>query len=142
MQRGALPRQLALETLESLQGVLFPLTDKKSNQLLSKLIQSGTFDPEIARFDYGSIRNPGEESVPFYYLADRLSELHSELENPHPQGWLESVCERRSANRYILLVTMIGVILAVLLGVASLIVSVYQTWIAYHAWQHPVFSGS
>jgi len=37
-----------------------------------------------------------------------------------------------------IMATLVGVIFAVVLGMASLAVSSYQTWIAYQAWQHPV----
>jgi len=41
-----------------------------------------------------------------------------------------------------MLATLIGVVFAVLLGMVSLAVSSYQTWIAYQAWQHPVAASS
>jgi biotin transporter BioY len=76
--------------------------------------------------------------VAYVYLADRLAELHDELKNPRPRGWLERQMERKSGARYMMMATLIGVIFAVILGMASLAVSSYQTWIAYQAWQHPI----
>lgn len=46
--------------------------------------------------------------------------------------------ERKSGARYMMMATLIGVVFAVLLGMVSLAVSSYQTWIAYQAWQHPI----
>ncbi|KAI6080237.1 hypothetical protein F4821DRAFT_273972 [Hypoxylon rubiginosum] len=134
----ALPRQLVLEVLESLQGILFPLSDRKSKRLLRRLVCTNGFDPEIMQFEFASIRRAEEENVRFVYLADRLAELYNESQNPQPRGWLQRRMERRSGARYMMMATLIGVVCAVLLGIGSLVVSSYQTWIAYQAWQHPV----
>ena len=80
----------------------------------------------------------GEENVAYFFLADRLSDLYNEMQNPQPRGWLGRFVERRSGARYMMIATLVGVIFAVFLGMLSLAVSSYQTWIAYQAWQHPV----
>jgi len=66
--------------------------------------------------------------------------LYDELENPKARGWIETWAERKSGARYVMMATLIGVAIAVLLGVASLAVSNYQAWVAYQQWQHPVLS--
>ena len=80
----------------------------------------------------------GEENIPYVFLADRLSELYNELQNPRPRGWLQRQMERKSGARYMLMATLFGVLFAIFLGIASLAVSAYQTWITYQAWQHPI----
>lgn len=82
--RGALPRQLVLETLDSLQKILFPLTDKKS---LSSLTTTQDFDPDCLRFESASIRTDIEKDIPHHYFGTRLAELSEELENPTPRGF-------------------------------------------------------
>ncbi|KAM7220164.1 hypothetical protein V8F06_004492 [Rhypophila decipiens] len=124
IKMGSLPRPLVIEVLDSIQGILFPLADRKSRGLLQSL--------------FSSIRNPGEETITYIYFADRLSDIYNEVQNPRPRTWLERQVERKSGARYMMMATLIGVIFAVLLGMASLAVSTYQTWIAYQAWQHPV----
>ncbi|KAI0161860.1 hypothetical protein GGR52DRAFT_143317 [Hypoxylon sp. FL1284] len=136
--KALLPRQLVLEILESLQGILFPLSDPKSKHLLRYLVRTNGFDPETLQFEFAAIRRTEEENVRFFYLADRLSELYNELQNPQPRGWLEKQMERKSGGRYMMMATLVGVIFAVLLGIASLAMSSCQAWIAYQAWQHPV----
>ncbi|KAK1994952.1 hypothetical protein LX36DRAFT_672807 [Colletotrichum falcatum] len=116
----------------------FPLSDKKSRRLLNSYVESGVFDPDMQHFEFGSIKNRGEEVVPFFYLSRRLGELHQELLDPRPQGWLERRFESRSGSRYMMMATMIGVLFAVFLGFLSLAVGSYQTYIAYQAWQHPI----
>ncbi|XXG99414.1 hypothetical protein Hte_005753 [Hypoxylon texense] len=115
-----------------------PSTEAKSKRLLQHLVCTDGFDPEITKFEFTSIRRVEEENIPFVYLADRLSELYNESQNPQPRSWLQRRMERRSSARHMMMATLIGVIFAVLLGIGSLIVSSYQAWIAYQAWQHPV----
>lgn len=136
--RGVLPRQLMLEILDTTQGLLFPLSEPRSKRLLQSLIQSCSLDPDIINFEFSSVRKVGEENIAYIFLADRLSDLYNEVRNPRPRGWLETQMERKSGSRYMMMATLIGVFIAVLLGMMSLALSSYQTWIAYQAWQHPV----
>jgi hypothetical protein len=68
-------------------------------------------------------------------------ELYEELENPKPRGWIEKWVERKSGARYVMMATLVGVAIAVLLGMASLAVGTYQAWVGYQQWQHPVANG-
>lgn len=140
LRLGALPRQLVLEVIESIQDLLFPLTDPKSLALLQSLTskKSGFFDPDCLRFDFSSIRRVDENFVSYYYFGGRLLDLYSELENPRPRGGLARWLERRSQARYVMLATLVGVLIAVLLGLAALAVTIFQTWITYQSWKHPV----
>ncbi|KAH7004847.1 hypothetical protein EDB82DRAFT_471592 [Fusarium venenatum] len=138
LKKGVLPRQLVLEILDSLQGTLFPLSDPKSKKLARSLIKKCSFDPDILKFEVSSVRRIGEESVPYVYLADRLADLYNELQTPRPRSWLQRSMQRKSGARHVMMATLIGVVFAITLGMASLAVSSYQTWIAYQAWKHPV----
>lgn len=136
--RGALPRQLALEALDSVQKILFPISDLKSKSLLLSLTSSASFDPDCLRFESANIRNDNEKDVTFHYFGARLAELYEEMENPRPRGWLEKWLERKSGARYVMMATLVGVAIAIFLGIASLAVSSYQAWLGYQQWQHPV----
>jgi hypothetical protein len=135
---GALPRQLALEVLDSVQKILFPLSDHKSSALLLSLTSTSFFDPDSLRFESASIRNNEEKDIAYLYLGTRLADLYEELKNPKPRGLFEKWLERRSGARYVMLATLVGVVIAILLGVASIAVGAYQAWVGYQAWQHPV----
>lgn len=137
---GALPRQLALEILDSIQKIIFPLSDHKSLSLLALLTgaSSSTFDPDCLHFDPASIRDEHEKEVEYLYLGERLNELYAKSNEPRPRGRFESWLERRSRPRYVMLATLIGVMIAVLLGLAGLAVTIFQTWITYQSWKHPV----
>jgi hypothetical protein len=117
---------------------LFPLTDVKSRSLLSSLVSNASFDPDTLRFESAPIRNTDEKYLRYYYLGTRLADLHSALENPQPRGWIQKWIERKSGARYMMRATLGGVLIAILLGMASLAVSGYQAWVAYQQWNHPI----
>ncbi|KAK4463250.1 hypothetical protein QBC42DRAFT_266281 [Cladorrhinum samala] len=128
---GALPRQYALEVLHSSQKILFPLWDSESVTLLQSLVDGAGFDSEILNGNDNDFIGDDEEKIDFEYLWPRLSEIYQEIQNPRPRGWLENWLERRSGARYVMLATVAGVAFAVLLGMASLAVSSYQSYLAY-----------
>jgi hypothetical protein len=140
LKQGALPRQLVLEILDSIQKILFPLSDPKSRAILQSLTTSRAtnFDPDCLRFESSAIRRQDERNISYFYFGSRLMALYDELENPTPRSWMEKWLERRSAPRYVMMATLLGVIFAVLLGLAGLAVASYQTWITYQQWKHPI----
>ncbi|GKU00105.1 hypothetical protein FLAG1_06048 [Fusarium langsethiae] len=138
LKKGVLPRQLVLEVLDSLQGTLFPLSDPKSKKIARLLVKKCSFNPDILNFEVSSVRRIGEESVPYVYLADRLANLYDELQTPQSRSWLQRFTQRKSSTRHMMMATLAGVVFAIVLGMASLALISYQTWIAYQAWKHPV----
>jgi hypothetical protein len=137
-----LPRALALETLATLQTILFPLTDAKSKALLLSLTSTTTqnFDTDVLRYDSSTIRDPlHPEPIPYHYFGSRLADLYEELTNPTPRG-MEKWFERRSGARYVMMATIAGVVFAIFLGMAGLAMNGYQAWLSYQQWQHPVQS--
>lgn len=137
-----MPRQLALEALDSIQKILFPSLDPKSRSLLLSLISISAFDPDCVRFESIEIRNPDEKDISYHHFGARLAELYEELANPTPRGRIEKWFHRKSAPRHLMMATLVGVLIAVLLGIASLAVGGYQAWISYQQWQHPVGGGN
>ncbi|GAB1316933.1 RanBP2-type domain-containing protein [Madurella fahalii] len=132
-----LPRELALETLYTLQ-LLFP-PGGKSQATLRNLVSKQGFDPDCLRFGTALFEFPHEKkrALCFPVWGTRLMDLYDEIENPKPRSTLDAWLERRSKSRHIMLVTMIGVLVAVLLGVLGLCVSIFQTWIAWQEWKSP-----
>jgi hypothetical protein len=121
---------------------MFPHSDPKSRAILRSLVSRSNFDPDCLRFEFNSIRNPDEEDIAYHYFGSRLADLYEELQNPAPYGLIEKWLERKSGARYVMLATLTGVFIAVLLGILALAVSVYQAYIGYQAWQHPVGNSS
>jgi hypothetical protein len=123
-----LPRLLALETLDSLQKILFPLNEVskgKSKALLQSLTSTCNFDPDILRYDSAAIREEEEKVIEYHYFGARLADLYEELANPTPRG-MEKWFERKSGARYVMMATFAGVLLAIFLGIASLALGGYQ----------------
>jgi hypothetical protein len=131
------PRQLALEVLDSLQKILFP-PDIESRKILRSSVNKSGFDPECLAVERAPYRTASEEDVEYVYFGDRLMDLYEEVQNPHARGILEKWAERRSGARYVMIATLVGVIIAVILGLLGLIASVFQAWVACQAWKHPV----
>lgn len=124
-----------------MQKILFPLSDAKSYSLLRSLTSTSSFDPDCLRFESASIRNADEKDIQYLYFGSRLADLYEELENPKPRGWLERWLERKSRARHVMMATVVGVVIAIFLGLASLAVGGYQAWVGYQQWQHPVTTG-
>ena len=133
---------MALEALDSIQKILFPLSEPKSYSFLRSLTSTASFDPDCLRFESASIRSTNEKDIQYLYFGARLADLYEELENPKPRGLIERWLERKSRARHVMMATVIGVIIAIFLGVASLAVGGYQAWIGYQQWQHPVSSSN
>ncbi|KUJ06997.1 uncharacterized protein LY89DRAFT_767316 [Mollisia scopiformis] len=136
---GVLPRALALEALDSIQKVLFPLAEPDSYKLLESLTSTSTsnFDTDVLRYVSSAIRKPEEDSMPYRYFGTRLADLHEELMNPTPRG-VEKWFERNSGARFIMMATIAGVIFAIFLGMLSLGVAGFQAYVGYMSWKHPV----
>lgn len=83
-------------------------------------------------------RTEAEEVIEFLYLGDRLMDLYEEVLDPNPRGTLEHWAERYGGQRYMMMATMVGVFIAVILGLLGLIASVFQAWVTYQAWKHPI----
>ncbi|KAJ3496144.1 hypothetical protein NLG97_g2867 [Lecanicillium saksenae] len=137
ISEGNMPRDLALETLATLQEILFPL-DADSQTLLQSLVSKQSFDPDCLRLDTRPYRRPEEKTVQYRYWGARLADLHEQMEAPTPNGYFEKWMERRSGARYVMMATLGGVVIAVVLGALSLAVSIFQAWVGYQQWQHPI----
>lgn len=132
----SIPRELALETLYTLQ-LLFP-PGGSSQAMLRTLVSKQGFDPDSLRFGtalFESSHRERERALCFPVWGTRLMDLYDEIENPKPRGRLDVWLERRSKSRHIMLATAVGIFTAVLLGLLSLCVSIFQAWIAWQEWK-------
>src|ERR1700755_3545046 len=96
-----IPRQLALETLDSLQKVLFPLDDK-SRILLKSMVLKKNWDPDCIECDSVEYRREDENEIRYYYWSDRLMALFDETENRRPQGTWSRWLDVRSRGVYVM----------------------------------------
>lgn len=121
----------------SLREVLFPL-DSESQSLLRSLVSKKSFDPDCLRVDLKTYRRTDESNVTFRYWNARLDDLYDQIQNPTPSRLFEKWMERRSGARYVMMATLGGVLIAIVLGALSLGVGIFQAWVAYQQWKHPV----
>lgn len=67
-----------------------------------------------------------------------MAAFYDEVQNPTPRGWLYTWLERKSGARYVMMATLIGVIIAVIIGILGLGVATFQAWVSYQQWKHPL----
>jgi hypothetical protein len=138
-----LPRSLALEALDTIHEILFP-SDHESQALLESLMNNQGVGGDLERYKWACYQPEAKRKYP--YFGERLSTLYEEVLDPSPRNalelWLEKKSSSKNAQRNMLLVTMIGVILTVVVGFFSLVVAVFSGWIAWQQWKHPVTGGS
>jgi hypothetical protein len=132
-----LPRRLVLEVFDTIHRVLFP-SDHESQALLSSLVAKRGFDKDLLMFESWDHYKHNDPGLSYPYFGNRLVELYDELQNPKPRSRLESWFERKSGARYMLMATMIGVFIAVIIGILGLGISGFQAYVSYQQWKHPV----
>jgi hypothetical protein len=130
-----LPRKLILEVLDTLHLVLFP-PNPASYKLLDQLVRRHGFDSGLLAYASASYRTSVDSESSYSYFGGRLLALHNEMQSPRPHGWLQERLGRKR-DTYMLMATMIGVFIAVLIGLLSLAVSCFQAWVGYQQWKHP-----
>lgn len=109
----------------------------KSHSILRTLVAKDVFDKDMLQLESRDLRRPHEVKGDFHYLASKLRDLQEEIENPTPRGFFEKWFERRIAQRYFMMATLGGLLVAILLGLLGLGVGIFQSWVAYMAWKHP-----
>ena len=132
-----LPRQLIFEMFDTIHNVLFP-SDRESQALLSSLVTKHGFDDDLLRFESWDHYAHNDTILSYPYFGNRLLELYEELQNPKPRTRLESWFERKNGARYMLMATMVGVFIAVIIGILGLGISGFQAYVSYQQWKHPV----
>ena len=101
-------------------------------------MSKASFDQDCLRFESAYYKSEYDDEISYHYFGSRLMDLYDEVENPTPRGLFQEWVQRRSGARYVMMATMIGVIIAVILGMLGLAVSIFQAWVAYQQWKHPV----
>ncbi|KAF3934709.1 hypothetical protein ABW20_dc0105818 [Dactylellina cionopaga] len=134
---GAIPRQLAIEVLDSIQKIIFPLSDPSAVAMLESLVKDRGFDKDCLRFESSAIRESHEINIRYLYFGARLADINDELKNPSPRGYISRWARRKGAG-HANIATIVGVGLALLFGLATLGLGVFQAWVGYQQWQHPI----
>lgn len=90
--------------------------------------------PATGRMSY---RRENESDIPYRYWGTRLLDLYDELQNPTPRG-LSQWIQARTKKRHFMIITIAGIVFAVL----TLALGVFQAWVSYQQWKHPVNNAS
>jgi hypothetical protein len=130
--RCLIPRLLALEVLDTLYCILFK--DHASEALVPK----HGLDPDLLQCGVSRYRRKDEPEVDYTYFGTRLKEIYDEIQHPSPRRDWENWFQKYSAQRHMLMATMIGVFIAVVIGILGLGISGFQAYISYQQWKHPV----
>lgn len=140
--RGTLPPRLLLETLCSLQFILFPCLDPKSTRLLEELVRGkgSAFDGDCLSYD-GHVRQMPPD-FEYVFWGKRLSQLNDLIVNPRPRDRISQWVQRHTSERNALYVAIIGLFLSAFFGFLSVVIGGVQTWIAYKQWKTPQSTGS
>ncbi len=132
-----MPPQLLLETFDSLQFILFPSVDEKSSRLLEDLVHDATwkFDPDCLLYE-GHIRDM-PENFEYLYWGNRLAKLHHVVRNPKPSHRFGQFIQRHASDRNLLMVAILSLVLSAFFGFLSVVIGVFQSWVAYQSWKNP-----
>jgi len=130
--RCLIPRSLALEALGTLYDILFP--NIQSVALISKY----KLDSDLLVYDMARYRRVDDPRVDYVYFGIRLKDIYLELQRPTPLRPWENWFQKHSEQRYMMMATMIGVFIAVIIGILGLGMSGFQAYVAYQQWKHPV----
>lgn len=130
-----IPRQLAVEVCDTIYNMLF--YDKKSRTVLEGLIRNHGFKDDLKEYDSACHQLDTEVDEDFPYFSLRLKVLLQEMEDPSPANWFERLFDsgERSAERRMLIMTMIGVAITAISSTLNLIVASYLAYVGYQAWQ-------
>ncbi|KAF5869099.1 uncharacterized protein Bfra_011642 [Botrytis fragariae] len=138
LKLGTLPPQLLQETLHSLQYIIFPLVDKKSSEFLGKFIRDkeSSFDPDCSNCDTNSIQPL--EDFEYHYWGDRLAKLNHLVTHPRPSHRIGRWIQRNASERNAMFVAILSLVLSALFGFLSVILGIFQAWVAYMSWKAQV----
>ncbi|KAJ4990196.1 hypothetical protein SVAN01_04287 [Stagonosporopsis vannaccii] len=132
-----IPRPLAVEVCDTIYNVLFRFNDAASQHILEGLIRGHGFDPDLQWYDQACHQLDIENDKTYPYYGHRLHLLLNEIEDPSPATWFERLFDsgEKSAERRLLMATMIGVSITAISSTLNLIVASYQSWIGCQQWQ-------
>jgi hypothetical protein len=131
-----------LETLHSLQDILFPSNHEKSVQTLVQLVKKNNFDCECLQYD-GYIRfRDLPDNFTYVYWGHRLAKLHDLTFQKGPRNKLERWFGWYATEGNALLVALLALLISIIVGILSILLAILQTWIAWQAWKNPVVSNS
>ncbi|KAK8038981.1 hypothetical protein PG993_007392 [Apiospora rasikravindrae] len=136
LKAGILPPQFLLETLHSIQDVLFPYQDHSSKVFLKGLVRGSKFDSEC--MNYELYEYDVSTDFKYIYWQDRIENLHSLLDQRRGRNRLERAFERLGTQANAFVIAIFALIISIVVGIISIALSAAQLYISLMAWKHPV----
>jgi len=142
MLRGSLPPALLIETL-STYNLLFSNSDQDSRIILREAIKTDSaFGETFSAFSLPhdeprDARSPDTLELlykKFPHWAGRLEDLWKEIDNPTPATRIERFADKRKSPRWTTWWVLLGLIFAILFGVAATMLGALQVWISWCSW--------
>ncbi len=135
--RGTMPPQLLVETLYSIQAVLFPSIDPDSAQILDELIDKRDFDPDCAEYEgYKLFRDPPPD-FKFVYWGERMAHLQNLMTRRPPRNKLERWFHRHGNEGNAFFIALLALSISIIVGLISIGFNCVQIWITWMAWKYP-----
>lgn len=134
---GTLPQQLLVETLHSLQSIIFPLADPKSVKVLKQLIDKREFDPLLSEYTGYNVYSEIPEGFKYRYWGERIAILNELLVKKPPKTRLERWIQWQASESNALLIALLALLISIIVGVISIVISALQLWLTWLAWKHP-----
>ncbi|CAM1510524.1 Fc.00g008590.m01.CDS01 [Cosmosporella sp. VM-42] len=136
--RGSLPPQLLVETLHSLQGIIFPSIDSDSSEILDELVGKSGFDPECAQYEGYKIFPEPPEGLKYVYWGERIAHLHDLLLSRPPRNKVERWFQQWSTERNAFSIAILALLITIVVGIVGIGLTSFQIWITWMAWKYPV----
>ncbi|KAM5359542.1 hypothetical protein ACJZ2D_014398 [Fusarium nematophilum] len=118
LTRGSLPPRLLVETLHSLQSILFHWSDERSSRIWRQLIQKKGFDQDCAEPE-----------------GTRLAEIYDHVIDRPPKNWFERWINWQTSESNAFAIALAALVISIIVGCLSLGLSAVQIWIAWRAWK-------
>ncbi|KAK3687868.1 hypothetical protein B0T22DRAFT_527513 [Podospora appendiculata] len=139
LERGTLSPRLLVETLHSLQSVLFRYDDDRSMSLLASLIKKRGFDSTCSVPEgYKMFDDTVPEDFQYVYWGERLAVLYHAVQERPPRTGFQKWLRWQTSESNSFLIAMLALAISIFVGILSLGLSAVQIWISWQAWQHPV----
>lgn len=127
-----------METLHSIQAIIFPSVDPDSAAVLDELVAKRGFDPECARYEGFKLFRDPPEDFKYVFWGERVAHLHDLLLRRPPRNMLERWFEQQSSEGNALFVALLALLISILVGIISIVLMCFQVWIAWMTWKYPV----
>ncbi|KAI0578278.1 hypothetical protein TUN199_05802 [Pyrenophora tritici-repentis] len=113
--------------------------DSKSQTLLSTLVHKHDFDAELLQYELARYQRENVPPMGYYsYFGIHLADIYENCRISLLTMIGGSSFQKHIAQRYMLMVNMIGVSIAVFIEILDLGISGFQAYTLCQQWKHPV----